>query len=243
MIGAQTHAARCPVLVCKGLGAGRRRGPPPVPVRRAMCPPVLRRGVACMGGNIKYPAELDEFNPFEILRVGKGTTFEGLLRAREIAAQNAQGDAQKLADIEKAFRVFVDGAKERFIKQVAQAPDSHLAHFELANFYQTVGALDEAEESYRRAIALNPNHVDSLNNLATLLQEARGRPQEAVELYERAVAAAPEDVDVLFQYALCKLALGDSGGYRELVEKIVGIQPELAEHPLIKAQAARLGES
>ena len=53
----------------------------------------------------------------------------------------------------------------------------------------------EAEQLYRRALALQPDHVDTLHNLASLLDEDLGGRTEAEQLYRRALALQPDDVD------------------------------------------------
>lgn len=63
----------------------------------------------------------------------------------------------------------------------------------LGNALNATGKRDEAEQSYRAALAVSPDYRDALNNLAWLLYE-RQRYVEAEELARRAVAApGPDD--------------------------------------------------
>ncbi|KIG14092.1 TPR domain protein, putative component of TonB system [Enhygromyxa salina] len=52
-------------------------------------------------------------------------------------------------------------------------------------------AVDEAEDAFRRAIELDPNHVHSWNGLANLLQDHLGRFDEAEAAYRRAIELDP----------------------------------------------------
>lgn len=44
----------------------------------------------------------------------------------------------------------------------------------------------EAEECYNTALRMNPNHADSLNNLANIKRE-QGHIEEAISLYTKAL--------------------------------------------------------
>ena len=46
--------------------------------------------------------------------------------------------------------------------------------------------VSEAEECYNTALQMNPNHADSLNNLANIKRE-QGHIEEAVSLYKKAL--------------------------------------------------------
>ena len=63
------------------------------------------------------------------------------------------------------------------------APDEFMAHFNLANRYRENGEVDQAIESYRVSIELNPRFNSSLNNLAVVYQHL-GRREEAIGLWE-----------------------------------------------------------
>lgn len=58
-----------------------------------------------------------------------------------------------------------------------------------ASCHSLLGRTDQAVSEYRRAVELDPQDADSLNNLAYILLD-RGQPEEAVELATRAVDIA-----------------------------------------------------
>lgn len=51
--------------------------------------------------------------------------------------------------------------------------------------------VSEAEECYNTALQMNPNHADSLNNLANIKRE-QGHIEEAVSLYKKALEVRHE---------------------------------------------------
>jgi tetratricopeptide (TPR) repeat protein len=69
-------------------------------------------------------------------------------------------------------------------------PDNPEAHYNLGLVFAALGRTKEAEESYRRGLALKPNSVDGHNNLGVLL-ESVGRYDEAEACYRAAIAMAP----------------------------------------------------
>src|SRR5207248_3452170 len=70
------------------------------------------------------------------------------------------------------------------------------AHTRLAILLADAGRLPDAEQHYRKALALHPADARACNNLAWLLATAdpgRQKPAEAVSLARRAVELAPKD--------------------------------------------------
>jgi tetratricopeptide (TPR) repeat protein len=73
-------------------------------------------------------------------------------------------------------------------------PHSWLAHSNVARWYGNRNRLDLAEEHYRAALAINPEHESSLYNLGNLLAH-EGRYEEAVTQYRAALQINPEKAD------------------------------------------------
>ena len=100
--------------------------------------------------------------------------------------------------------------------------------FETGNALAGLGRFEEAEASYRRAIALNPRYPEAFNNLGTVLQ-GLGRLEEAEASYRRAMELNP-----LSGEAAANLAntLKDAGKIEDAVilyEKALSLNPRLAE--------------
>ena len=64
-----------------------------------------------------------------VLRVARGTDYLGLLSARREARAKAEAtnDTARVAQVEAAFRTFVDGAESRFREAVEAAPEDAAA--------------------------------------------------------------------------------------------------------------------
>src|SRR5262249_45357133 len=101
----------------------------------------------------------------------RGATDASLRRAVELEGQQRLEAAEALSH---------EGLELR--------PDSVRAWVDLGNVLADRGRPPEAEDAYRRALALDPDDADALNNLAWLLHEAGSRPDEAEALAVRAAA-------------------------------------------------------
>ena len=71
------------------------------------------------------------------------------------------------------------------------SPHDAEAHSNLGNTLRELGRLDEAETSYRQAIALKPDFIEAHSNLGVTLQEL-GRLNEAESSYNQAITLKPD---------------------------------------------------
>lgn len=88
------------------------------------------------------------------------------------------------------------GAADEYRKLLDSHPDSILAWTNLGNAEMQRGRRTESEEAFRRALALDANSRDALNNLAWLLLQER-RLDEAEATARRAVAQKGPDTFVV----------------------------------------------
>ena len=84
----------------------------------------------------------------------------------------------------------LQGAKEAH-------PDNIDLLFSLANLRIFQKQMDEAAKLYQRVLELDPKHLITLNNLATVLSELPGRSDEALETIDRAIDLAGERAPLL----------------------------------------------
>ena len=143
-----------------------------------------------------------EDTPENILRVSRGTSFEGLKTARRVALEAADapdgGGEERKARVEWAFDALIAQSRDFFLKATEANPEDADAHFRLGNFYQTLEKFEDAEACYRKSANLDNTHVDSMNNLAMILQET-GRIDEAEAFYLRCVEVDSEKSHVHVQ--------------------------------------------
>jgi putative PEP-CTERM system TPR-repeat lipoprotein len=74
-------------------------------------------------------------------------------------------------------------------------PDDTIMHLQIAEAYMALGRDADARTSYETVLALNPEHVPALNNLAWLHRNEN--PGQALQYAQRAHQLAPEDPHVL----------------------------------------------
>jgi len=74
--------------------------------------------------------------------------------------------------------------------------------------FKEEGRLEEAIDSYRRALQLKPTHVEALNNLGLALME-RGTLREALSSFEQALAIMPGYVKALYNLGVARSWAGD----------------------------------
>ena len=86
-----------------------------------------------------------------------------------------------------------DAAIEQLEDVLARHPRPDEAYRELGRSYERVGDLEEAEDAYRAATALNSGDWSAWNSLGTFLM-VQGRYEDALECFERAAELAPPEI-------------------------------------------------
>ncbi|MEE4607733.1 MAG: tetratricopeptide repeat protein [Desulfobacteraceae bacterium] len=89
-------------------------------------------------------------------------------------------------------------AEKEYKKALKKDKNWHLPGFNLGNVYYKMGRLEKAAAYYRLSLKRNPDHTDSMNNLAFVLLR-QGHDAQARQWIERAIAieAKPEYLDTL----------------------------------------------
>ena len=89
----------------------------------------------------------------------------------------------------------------------------------LSRLERAQGKYDLVEATYRRILAIQPNNVVALNNLAVLLTLRRSEPEEARQLIERALELAGPGAALLDSRAMVELAASETkSAIRDLEE-------------------------
>ncbi|MBI4260685.1 MAG: tetratricopeptide repeat protein [Actinobacteria bacterium] len=96
--------------------------------------------------------------------------------------------------------------------------------------------LEGAEKQYRRALELDPSHVNALGNLANLLW-SRGETEEALELYTRALEIDPGNENVTWNFARVLASTGRLGDATGILDSGIGRHPESGRLRLLRAES------
>ena len=97
---------------------------------------------------------------------------------------------------------------------------------------------EEAQRAYRRALALDPDHVDAHINLGRLLH-ADGELGAAEEHYRAALERDPRDATAAFNLGVLLEDIGEAEQALETYRQAVLADPELRRRPLQRGHAVR----
>ncbi len=178
-------------------------------------------------------------------------------RLRVLTVQGAKPEAGKAMLRSEARTAKGDKAGARKALEEATTLDPRLvaAHMLLVLGYEEEKEYDKAIERYRAILAVNPNSIIALNNLAYALAVRRGQPAEAVEYAERANRlAGGKSVEIVDTLAWVQHLLGRDRDALPLLEAVVKAVPGGAEYRLhlaaiyatmgmLKEAATELGEA
>lgn len=104
-----------------------------------------------------------------------------------------------------------------------QQPQNNAAWRAVADMALMAGDEEDAADAYREAVALNPEDVTALNNLAWILRESAN--SEARELAERAAELAPQNAAVLDTYGWILHLGGDSESAHGVLSRAADLSP------------------
>jgi tetratricopeptide (TPR) repeat protein/predicted membrane-bound spermidine synthase len=102
----------------------------------------------------------------------------------------------------------VDDATMKSYRVIASTLNDAEAHHALGDQYRLRQRYDEAITEYRLALQLDPQHQDTLFNIAAC-QEYQGLLGEALETYQLAGKQSPQDMDVPYRLARVHLSMGN----------------------------------
>jgi uncharacterized protein (TIGR03790 family) len=156
------------------------------------------------------------------------------------AARGAVGASQRAVSlVVRADNLEVQGnveaAQQALEEAIVAAPRMVEAHVKLGELYGRAGEFGAAIERYRATLALAPDHLLALNNLAYTLAVHRNAPAEALPLAQKAAALARTDGRVLDTLAWIEHLMGDSAAAAKRISDAMRRNPN---HATIRLHAA-----
>jgi Flp pilus assembly protein TadD len=97
----------------------------------------------------------------------------------------------------------------------------------MGEIYRNLLLMDKAEQSYRKALTVNPKYTLSRKNLALVLYEA-GRYDEATQILTELIKERPKDTFVIGELAINAIALGKPDEAIDLLEQYNAIEGDQA---------------
>ena len=121
------------------------------------------------------------------------------------------------------------GAVEALNAAIERAPTLPVARLQLAQVHDANGEWARAAEAYRAVLALRPNDVVALNNLAYLLAERLDAARDALAYVERAYFASHGEPAVTDTLAWVHHRLGNHAEARRFIREALTRLPDAAE--------------
>ena len=95
------------------------------------------------------------------------------------------------------------------------------------------------DESYRRAIELNPMHPDAYFQLGYAIEEIKEDPATAIDWYFKQASRIPAHDEAVYRLAACAIALKDYQKGYALLQQVAGLQGT-AVNPIVDGLAGQL---
>ncbi len=102
------------------------------------------------------------------------------------------------------------------------------AHYNLAVAQKSLGLLDDAAASYRRALKIKPDYAEAHSNLGNVLKDL-GRLDESVTCYRRALALKPDSADAHNNLGAVLKDLGQLDEAVACYRRAIKIKPDYAD--------------
>ena len=118
--------------------------------------------------------------------------------------------------------------QKRFGGNIGQKSGLLLGHVNLGGYLYEERRMEEAMEHYQKAIQLNPNFPDALNDVGLALA-AQGRFDEAIENYRKAIQMDPNRFEMQYDLGLALAAENRLDDAIKHYYKALQINPNLPE--------------
>lgn len=116
--------------------------------------------------------------------------------------------------------------RQTLVEALKANPEHPSLLYELAAMDYTMGDSAAAEAGYRKVLAVDPENIPAMNNLALLLSDAPSPDKEALALAEKVYALARDEAVVQDTYGWALFRSGDFVRARQILERSIMAQPE-----------------
>ncbi len=122
-------------------------------------------------------------------------------------------DAESRGEFDRAVVMMNEGKNDKAIelltKVIERSPNVTAPYIDIGVAYMRIGKLEPAEQHFKTALGLVPNHPVASNEYGLLLRKG-GRFKEARDIYEKALASFPNYLPIHKNLGiLCDLYLND----------------------------------
>ncbi len=111
--------------------------------------------------------------------------------------------------------------------EVRGAPDSADGFYAMGRELQRSGRLDDAERAYRRALALEPAHIEAHNGLAAVAA-GRGDVDQAIAILTTLAVKQPDQAHLLGNLGYAHYLKGNYFDARVALERAIALEPSNA---------------
>ncbi len=171
--------------------------------------------------------ELDDQEKLKQTRVEYEQTLQAWQQKQELAALVPRGavsaDAPRLPPEQLAQLAELLAGSTRLPANLLTADD----YFARGNAYYEAGDYQQALEAYNRALELEPDHPNILNNRGNALDELE-RYEEALKDYNRALELEPDHPNILNNRGNTLGNMGRNGDALKDLERAVELEPDNA---------------
>ncbi len=105
-------------------------------------------------------------------------------------------------------------------------PNNPDIHYSLALFYQNTNRYEKAVSIYDQIIEKFPKYTLAYYNKAYIYLTVEKNYQKAVEYFSKAIDRSPNYANAYYNRAISRLALNDTTGVREDLERTLELKPE-----------------
>ena len=85
-------------------------------------------------------------------------------------------------------------------ESIEQDPENPMSHYRLGTLYKKKGELEKASEHYQKALSIQPEFSNALNQLA-LIYMKKGEDEKAISLLRKMIELNPEIVSAYYNLA------------------------------------------